>query len=517
MARTASWAICLASIALAATVPRAEAAPCSGPTGLYAGHIKRPSEQLDARLNLLCDAGVYKAQFFTSDEDFVSQQVKFAKGHIKAKFDDGIALGSADLTLSKQSDLAGSLALAGDVASIELRHMGPALGPNALMPRFDLSPAQWREDLQALATQLPKMHANAFYSLPKAKFDSEIRALNRKISTANADEIYIGMKIITKSIGDGHTGIGDPPDRRVMPIQFARFGDAFRVVAVGPGLDAALGKRLVKIGTLPMARVWARVQEITAQNELIELRNADGLVYLSRGYALHGLDVIPDRNHAVYTLEDDQGRQSQVDVQGLLEGRSVPTTSVYSARLLRSRNAEDPFWCQPIAGSLYCGWHSYEDLQAKGKKLFEQIKALHPQKLIIDMRDNGGGDNSVGYANIVQPIKADQSLNVRGRLFVLVGPQTFSAAMNNAVQFQDQTKAILVGETIGERPNSYQEPRQFHLPNSNLAIRASTRWYAFRPHGANRVSPDKEIVPAWSDVVAGRDPVLDWVLQQPVR
>ena len=111
------------------------------------------------------------------------------------------------------------------------------------------------------------------------------------------------------------------------------------------------------------------------------------------------------------------------------------------------------------------------------------------------MRHNGGGDNAVGYAELVKPIEARADLNARGRLFVLIGPLTVSAAMNNAAQFQDETAAILAGQTIGERPNSYQEPRQFRVPNSHLVVRASTLWYAFRKKGPNVVAPDREIIP----------------------
>jgi len=44
-------------------------------------------------------------------------------------------------------------------------------------------------------------------------------------------------------------------------------------------------------------------------------------------------------------------------------------------------------------------------------------------------------------------------------------------------------------------------------------VRASTLWYAFRKKGPNVVAPEKEIVPTWNDMKAGRDPVLDWVLE----
>jgi hypothetical protein len=165
---------------------------------------------------------------------------------------------------------------------------GDALGPDAMKPDLNLTPAQWHADLHFLASELPKRHANAFFSLSKSAFEAEVAALEKRIDTANADEIFVGLQQIVKSIGDGHTGIGSPPpDRRVMPIQAARFGDDFGIAAVGPGLDAALGARLVKIGGVPVADVWQRVLTMTPKGELMELRREDALVYLARGYALH--------------------------------------------------------------------------------------------------------------------------------------------------------------------------------------------------------------------------------------
>ena len=88
-------------------------------------------------------------------------------------------------------------------------------------------------------------------------------------------------------------------------------------------------------------------------------------------------------------------------------------------------------------------------------------------------------------------------------------------SMTASVKFADETKATLVGQTIGERPNSYQEPRQFRLPHSHLVVRASTLFYSFRKSGENAVRPNMEIVPTWRDFTSGGDPVLDWVLAQP--
>jgi polyisoprenoid-binding protein YceI len=499
----------------------AGAAAC-GPTdinGLFKGTSKSGDTQNDVMLNLLCSDGQYVAQLFTSSGDFVVTEAAPASDHLTLKFDTYAALGSADLTLRGDS-LSGSTDVAGDKGTVTLTRAGPALAANALTPAFDLTPAQWHEDLRFLASELPKRHANAFFSLSRSAFDSEIASLDQRLDTSNADQIFVGLQQIIKTIGDGHTGLGTPPpDRRVMPLQFAKFAGDFRVAGVGPGYDAALGARLVRVGDVPVAEAWRRVLTLTAQAELMELRQEDALVYLARGYALHGLDITPDRNHTIYTLRDDAGHVFTIDVKGLKPGETVPMRSGYFDLALRYQKRGAPFWCKSLSDgqALYCGWRAYQDLAANAKAMFDQIALTQPRKLIIDMRDNGGGDNTVGYSELVQRIKARADLNRKGRLYVLIGPQTFSAAMNNAAQFQDETNAILVGQTIGEKPNSYQEPRQFRLPNSHLVVRASTLYYEFRKNGENAVRPSTEIIPSWADVKAGRDPVMEWVLARPVK
>jgi hypothetical protein len=78
--------------------------------------------------------------------------------------------------------------------------------------------------------------------------------------------------------------------------------------------------------------------------------------------------------------------------------------------------------------------------------------------------------------------------------------------MANVAQFL--TAAMLVGELIGEKPNSFQEPREMRLPNSHLIVRYSTQYYRFVDHGPNGVYPDHKVVPGWADYRDGRDPYL---------
>jgi hypothetical protein len=507
----------IVGVLMACMLPAAAQAGCDAPTGVYTGTPKTSEgTAAEATLNIYCKGGSAAAQLFTSMGDFEVKDVQTNGGHVKVRFDSGASLGTLELD-AKADHLSGTVEMAGDHGTAAFIRKGEAMAEDAWKPRLDLTRAQWHEDLRFLATELPKRHANAFFHLSRRKFESEVAELDRRIPQLNGDAAFVGMQQIVKSIGDGHTGVVAPADRRVMPLEIHRFGKEFRVTAAAPPYEKSIGARVMKIAGVPISDAWRRVLTLTPQTELMQLRESDALVYLARGYALHGLGITSDRNHTLYGLEQDSPT-FDLDVAGLKPGEAVKLKSGYSDAALRFQKPDEPFRCHALAAAhaLYCAWRAYQNLAANAKEMFAAFDSHHARKLILDMRDNGGGDNTIGNAEIVKPLKARSDINRKGRLYVLIGAETFSAAMNNAAQLQDETNAVLVGETIGEKPNSYQEPRQFRLPNSHLVVRASTLYYTFRKHGPNKVVPDKEIIPQWNDFKNGRDPVLDWVLAQPV-
>jgi hypothetical protein len=146
------------------------------------------------------------------------------------------------------------------------------------------------------------------------------------------------------------------------------------------------------------------------------------------------------------------------------------------------------------------------------RELFKFVDDHVTDRLVIDMRQNGGGDFLKGRKHLIQPLKKRASLDEKGKLFVIVGRQTFSAAMVNAIDFRKETHALLVGEPIGERPNSYSENDEMTLPNSRLVVSYSTEYYKFLEEDLPAVLPDQRIDPDWAAFKAGRDPVMEWIL-----
>jgi Peptidase family S41 len=389
-----------------------------------------------------------------------------------------------------------------------------------------VSKEQWHEDLRFLAAELPRRHAAAFHFLSKAAFVQEVSQLDRRLDDLNRDEIFVGMDRIENSIGDGHTYIRVPADAPIFPVHFERFGEDYRLVSTRdiPGARDALGGRLLKIDDMQIKRAQELLLTLTPADETQALRDVRATSLLNDGMVLHGLGITTDRATARYVVLTDAGNEVTLEYHGeanQFSGASI--TEILETGWLHAvahpalylQQPDQDFWCTylPASQTGYCNFRSYKDLKHTARALTDLMQHDHPDNLVIDLRLNAGGDFEQGLKYVVNPIRRMSRINRSGHLFVLIGPRTFSAAMANAAHFRRRTNAILVGQTIGEKPNSYQEAREIVLPNSRWVARYSVRFYRFVGGDENLIRPDREIAETWVDFQAGRDPVMDWVLR----
>jgi hypothetical protein len=385
-------------------------------------------------------------------------------------------------------------------------------------PALDLTPAQWRRDLKVFAQELPRRHLNAFHRISRSAFDAAVADLDRRLLGLDGDQAFVGFQQIASLIGDGHTRFEIPTMQAAyLPIHVARFGDDYRVTEASKGHEALLGARVEAIDGVPMAEVERRMLTVTASDEGPGVREGLAQRRMTLGLYLHGLGISPSPDRAALALRADDGRSFGVDLAALPPGPEPAFVSAAAATPLMRRHKDDPLWCVDATPDvLYCDFRSYRGLHGPAAALRRRLVEHPPAKLVIDLRQNGGGDFEVGLRNLVEPIQRNPAVNRKGHLFVLIGPMTFSAAMSNSAHFRQRTQAVLVGEAIGERPNSFQENHHLTLPNSHLALSYSTRFYSFAPGDpTNEIRPDAPVATSWADYRAGRDPVLQWVIDQP--
>jgi hypothetical protein len=391
-------------------------------------------------------------------------------------------------------------------------------------PLPELTTKQWREDLDTFGRELPRRHKNAFHHVSRDSFERSLADLERRLPQLSGDEVYFGLHRLTAIVGDGHTGLFVPTNFHRYPLVLRSFGHDWRVVQAGGEALPLLGGRLVSIGGVPVDEATARVAGILAQDENEWYVRSGTPGWLVVAEALHALGLAADTSHATYAVVDSVGQT----VSATLTARPIiarPTTARPQARsatadtALWMRRRPEPLWPAPLGDScLYVSFRGYAHLARYTGPMWKQVDRQGIRTLIVDLRQNGGGNYITGRRHMVDPAQRRLAAGTLRQVFVLIGNSTFSAAMVNAIDFRSRCHALLVGEPIGERPNSYSERRVTRLPHSRIGVTYSVRWYAFQSDSAPpAVMPDAVVAPTWDDWRAARDPVLEWSLAHRAR
>ena len=184
---------------------------------------------------------------------------------------------------------------------------------------------------------------------------------------------------------------------------------------------------------------------------------------------------------------------------------------------LSRQRSNEPLWYGylPESRTIYVNFSGYPRRRAfaeLSRELFAFIDRQPAERIVVDMRNNGGGDFSRGREFVVAGFKQRPAVSARGHLFVIVGRRTFSAGMVNAADFRQELNAIIVGEPTGQRPNSYSENRGFSLPNSHLGVSYSTQYYKIQDEDTPGLIPDLSVPPDWAHYKEGRDEAMERIL-----
>ena len=387
-----------------------------------------------------------------------------------------------------------------------------------------LTTAQWTQDLEYFANEVATHHRDPYHLVPKARFDAEVAELRGRIPSMKDYEIVVGLQRLAASIGDGHTFVdtgmlyGAVPS--AVPIEVFWFGDELRVVRAAPEYSRALGTRIVAVGSTPISGVRRRLQQLIPQGESEWFVIDKSARLITQIQPLAALRIIPYGDTASFTFETDAGRRFTLALRAHPPGTSTAMVMLDDRVPLPFQHPEDPLWFTylPDSQTVYVDFRSYQNLEQETKPLWDFIAQHSPKRLIVDMRWNIGGNYVHGREYLVSKIIFLPQLNRAGRLFVITGRRTFSAAMTNVTDFRRETEATLVGEPTGARPNGYQENHWFTLPNSHIRVSCATLQYRFQPfRDSAGVFPDDRVDPDWKALRAGGDAAIDWILRQPLR
>jgi hypothetical protein len=421
---------------------------------------------------------------------------------------------SADRKIS--GDISGSVGK----GTFELKRTGDALPESAYAVVLRQSKEKWREDLRFLAAELPKKHKNAFHRISRAEFEKMVADLDAQIPTLTDEEIILGMSRIVAHIGDGHTSLGWGWSYPRVPMSLFWFGKELRVIGISKEFPRLNGARLVKVGGAPVEKIYEQMREYISQGESEQfVLNASEYLFTSTVW-LKNLGLTKRADEAVYEFVDAKGKRFSAELKALPRDSVKDWIVPYKPAPLRFQKWDAPFYFEYLAGAktVYVNFRWYPrraEFRKFSAELFDFIDKNEVEKLVFDLRQNGGGDFTRGRDFFIKPLKERKKFQERGRLFVIAGRVTYSAGMANTADFRNDLKAIIVGEPTGARPNGYQENRSFSLPNSRLPVSYSIELYKFAQTDTPGILPDQRIDPDWKSFLNGRDPALEWILAAP--
>lgn len=400
-----------------------------------------------------------------------------------------------------------------------------------------LTSAQWQEDLDFLQQTVHRDYPFLFKKVKPAAFDAEVAQLRQAIPTMAAHEVMVGLSRLVSSFQYGHTQLPLASYHSEHPLYFQRlpynlyaFSGGIYVQGTHERYASALGARVLQIGALPIEEALRAVRPVVpAEND--QYFRAYGLAYLALPEVLHATGVTARLDAPVKLLLEKDGRTFAQDFSPMDIAAFPGSYGLYEAGdgwLDARKEGELPLWRSqldriyfyeylPEHKTVYVRHSQIQDEEEAipefFARVFDFIEANEVERLILDVRLNGGGNNYKNKA-IIQQILRSERINQPGHLFVILGRRTFSAAQNLVNELHNYTEAIFVGEPTSENINFYGDNRRVDLPNSKLPVFLSFAWWQDKPQWENQewLAPHLAVEMSFADYRDNRDPALETVL-----
>jgi hypothetical protein len=397
---------------------------------------------------------------------------------------------------------------------------------------------QWRYDLDFFARRMKQMHWDLYAKISEGEFLNEIERLKADVPKLKDHQVALRLKRIVASVGDGHTSMSvkrpDEPSAPALPVGFYQFTDGLYIRAAAEAHKDLLGARVLKLGPVDAAEAFERAKPYcSVDNSMGYLDVVPRL--LGSPLILEAIGAAPDATSGVeLSVRRRDGTDATVRLPRIdLEmprhhaSRRAPPgwvelhNELPAPTPLYLKDNESTLWREylPQRKLLYVHFGAVADpkgstFAAFFEETFDFVASNDVQTLVIDMRLNGGGNTGLVMPLIHGLIKCEK-VNQPGKLFVIIGRRTFSAAQNTTSLIEMHTNATFVGEPTGSRPNFVGESTYFHLPYNKHRVYCSSRYWQFMVSLDKRtwIPPQIAAPLTFDDYANNRDPAMNAILK----
>jgi len=411
--------------------------------------------------------------------------------------------------------------------SLSLLLLGLCLLPAKAQTRESID---WDYEIRLLEKDLVKKHPNAYFYFDSLSFHRKMVEIIPKAYTQSIFSTAVMLQQAVALLGDAHTMVNYHylvEKQLMIPMTSYWFEEGLYILETEERYQELLGKKLHAINQHPiqevidsMATLMVNENPSLLKNRLPDMLNWVQLLQhfgFADTCALQlqvtdetgrmesiAIDFPVVREKSVF-LEIPETPIGWEDQRSFFWKRYLGDEKLYYIQYNRcwSRESEKLFG----SGASALFMPSYREFE---KELIKELKKKSIDKLVFDMRFNGGG-NSLQGTRLIRKIS---KINFRGegKIYVLIGRKTFSSAIINTIDFMRMTPAILVGEETGGRPNHFGEVRRFVLPESRLIVSHSTKYFReMEKEDPPSLKPKLQAPIFFREYLKGIDPALEVV------
>lgn len=420
------------------------------------------------------------------------------------------------------------------------------------------------DDIEFFIKTLEDVHPNLYDRVSRNEFADSVESLKRGLAErVGENELFKDISKLGAIIQDGHTG------NRYS--YFMRRGNIL-VRRIFPYKLRVQNEKIYVVGN------YSYKDDVPAGSEIIRINGLTGAEFIGQASTLLSYETIPYRNTLIVNpmfiamWNDFKDYQIEVRLPGSVETRIVKSFGGMYARIQFLRSLAEtgqPYEFKLVADSVgYIGFYQCKDLDRfKGflKDAFQALQSKGIPHLIVDIRENGGGNSSLddefmqyisrkpfrmfdrieikvskevqsrypdwtdftnrqagtGYESpelLLAPLRPNP-LRFAGECILLTGRRTFSSASVFASAFRCSAVGVIVGAETGGITVGYGDVFDFTLPRTKFGFGVSWKRFTNACGVDNRrgVMPDYPVESSFADERDGRDRVLEFALEMAGR
>jgi len=379
-----------------------------------------------------------------------------------------------------------------------VRALAPEPPPPMIAPIARNRAEAQRQDLVYLGTIAA--FDRSFPDEQRNALSNDLAELKGRAGQMNDAEFEVGVAHALALAGNGHTnaqGVAFGRNLPTLPLRFAWFADGLFVVRAAPALSCALGARIVSMNSRSPEDLLHMLRPlIGGTDQFAKLLSVNLLVAPA---ALHALDASSPPDNARISLAQSRCAQSEFNVDASAGPSSSstdenrwPTRDLSPVREPQDRNGfqhaldgqstplylrrpDDSYWSARLGTDLlYVQLRRIRNtgpvsLPEFARSTVDAVESERIRYVVVDLRASPGGNSNLLFSF---SRRLPQAVATGGKLFVLIGPNTFSAAIITAarLKYYGGARTLLIGEDMADSGRFWSDGGRATLPNSHIAI-----------------------------------------------